>query len=99
VAALERVAAGQERLISLIEAQGTGEGIDAESRMRLRSIDVQMLRILEEMSAGRQESMTELRTDLAALTKAMSTQAGPAPAGRGATNMPRRRAAFGRDEG
>jgi hypothetical protein len=99
VAALERVAAGQERLISLIEAQGTGDGIDAESRMRLRSIDVQMLRILEEMSAGRQESMTELRTDLAALTKAMSTQAGPAPAGRGATNMPRRRAAFGRDEG
>ena len=29
--------------------------------MRLRSIDVQMLRILEEMSAGRQETVADLR--------------------------------------
>ncbi|MGI9393643.1 MAG: biopolymer transporter ExbB, partial [Boseongicola sp.] len=43
----------------------------AESRMRLRSMDVQMLRILEEMSAGRQESMGEIRADLAQLTKAI----------------------------
>lgn len=63
-AAMERVAAGQERLIALIESQGNGEGLDAESRMRLRSIDVQMLRILEEISAGRQESVAELRTDI-----------------------------------
>ncbi len=66
-AALERVAAGQERLIALIEAQGQGDGIDAESRMRLRSIDVQMLRILEEISAGRQESLAELRTEISRL--------------------------------
>ncbi len=39
--------------------------------MRLRSIDVQLLRILEEMAAGRQESLAELRADLAALTKAV----------------------------
>ncbi|MEX0309781.1 MAG: biopolymer transporter ExbB, partial [Tateyamaria sp.] len=65
--ALARVADGQERLIEVIERQGTGDGIDAESRMRLRSIDVQMLRILEEISAGRQESMAELRTDISAL--------------------------------
>lgn len=97
--ALERVAAGQERLIALIEAQGTGDGIDAESRMRLRSIDVQMLRILEEISAGRQESMTELRTDIAALTKAVANQA-PVGTGRGAAAAAaRRRSAFGRDEG
>ncbi|WP_375228891.1 biopolymer transporter ExbB [Roseobacter sp. S98] len=74
-AALERVAAGQERLISLIEAQGQGgDGIDAESRMRLRSIDVQMLRILEEISAGRQESMAELRRDIAGLTEALKAR-------------------------
>lgn len=97
--ALERVAAGQERLISLIEAQGAGEGIDAESRMRLRSIDVQMLRILEEISAGRQESMTELRTDIAALTKAVADQT-PVGTGRGAAgSVARRRGALGRDEG
>jgi hypothetical protein len=97
VAALERVAEGQERLITLIEGQGTGEGIDAESRMRLRSIDVQMLRILEEISAGRQESMTEIRTDLAALSRALTGQQSGAPVGRGAN--PRRRSVLGRDEG
>jgi hypothetical protein len=70
--ALERVAAGQERLIAYLESQGGGEGgMDAESRMRLRSIDVQMLHILEEISAGRQESMTELRTDISALAQAL----------------------------
>ncbi|MCV3270626.1 biopolymer transporter ExbB [Roseobacter sinensis] len=72
-AALERVAAGQERLISALEHQGHSDGIDAESRMRLRSIDVQMLRILEEISAGRQESMAELRVDLSRLTEALRT--------------------------
>jgi hypothetical protein len=68
--ALIRVADGQDRLIALLSAQG-GEGIDAESRMRLRSIDVQLLRILEEISAGRQETLAELRTDLSALTRAL----------------------------
>ena len=73
-AALIQVADGQERLIAAIEAQAAAmatpeSGLDAESRMRLRSIDVQMLRILEEISAGRQETMNEIRTDLAALTK------------------------------
>ncbi|MEM1350882.1 MAG: biopolymer transporter ExbB [Pseudomonadota bacterium] len=81
VSALERVAAGQERLIALIEAQGQGDGIDAESRMRLRSIDVQMLRILEEISAGRQESMAELRTDINALSEALKPRR-PRPVGR-----------------
>lgn len=77
--ALERVAAGQERLIAHFESQsGGGEGIDAESRMRLRSIDVQMLRILEEISAGRQESMAELRTDISALAAALSQPRGQA---------------------
>ena len=78
---MERVAAGQERLIALIESQGQGgDGIDAESRMRLRSIDVQMLRILEEISAGRQESMSELRMDIAKLTDAVRPRR-PRPVG------------------
>jgi len=73
--ALTRVAEGQERLIEVMQERGTpraDSGLDAESRMRLRSIDVQMLRILEEISAGRQETMTELRTDLAALTRVLN---------------------------
>ncbi|PWE32149.1 biopolymer transporter ExbB [Maritimibacter sp. 55A14] len=70
-AALTRIAEGQEKIAAALDG-GQGDGqVDAESRMRLRSIDVQLLRILEEMSAGRQESMAELRGDLAALTKAL----------------------------
>ncbi|MDT8327892.1 MAG: biopolymer transporter ExbB [Roseovarius sp.] len=78
--ALLRLAEGQERLVQTLENRESGghEGLDAESRMRLRSIDVQMLRILEEISAGRQETMTELRSDLSALTRVLN-QGRPAP--------------------
>jgi len=69
--ALLRLAEGQERLAQALATQERGEGLDAESRMRLRSMDVQLLRILEEISAGRQDTMAELRTDLAALTRAV----------------------------
>lgn len=77
-AALERIAEGQSQLVHLLENQanlGAGGQMDAESRMRLRSIDVQLLRILEEMAAGRQETTTDLRTDIAALTKAVHQMA------------------------
>lgn len=76
-AALDRVAEGQSALLDHMQTQGAGEGIDPESRMRLRSIDVQMLRILEEISAGRQESMAELRKDIDILVKALDRQRRP----------------------
>ncbi|MEZ5722900.1 MAG: hypothetical protein R3D59_15865 [Paracoccaceae bacterium] len=62
--------------------------------MRLRSIDVRLLRILEEMSAGRQESLSELRGDIAALTRAIrqARRAGltwPSPGAPIATSRPR----------
>lgn len=78
---LAAVAHQQDRLATALEAQLTlaptddGSG-DAESRMRLRSIDVQLLRILEEMGAGRQETMAELRADIAALTRAIDRLGG-----------------------
>jgi len=72
--ALERVAASQEKMLARM-GQGGGEGLDAESRSRLRSIDVQMLRILEEVSSGRQESIGEIRSDLNNLSKAISSMA------------------------
>ncbi|MFN3971437.1 MAG: biopolymer transporter ExbB [Gemmobacter sp.] len=68
---LERIALAQEALSARLAEPPEAGGVDAESRMRLRSIDVQLLRILEEISAGRQESITDLRTDLAALTTAI----------------------------
>ena len=70
--ALNRIAEGQDRMIAAF-AGNEGGGSDAESRMRLRSIDVQLLRILEEISAGRQESIADLRGDLSALTAAIRT--------------------------
>jgi hypothetical protein len=89
--ALARIADGQARMIGLMEANaGAGAGLDggdAESRMRLRSIDVQLLKLLEEVAAGRQESMADLRSDLAQLTRAVRALARvaetPAPARRG----------------
>lgn len=69
--ALARIADGQDRLIEALSGAEGGAHSDAESRMRLRSIDVQLLRILEEISAGRQESVADLRGDLSALTAAI----------------------------
>ncbi|MGJ8611072.1 MAG: biopolymer transporter ExbB, partial [Octadecabacter sp.] len=69
-AQLSRVADAQEALITALKNTGM-EGIDAESRMRLRSIDVGLLRILEDMAAGRQELVQDLRSDMANLTKAV----------------------------
>ncbi len=65
-----RIAAGQDRLVEAVDRDG-GLGSDVEARMRLRSIDVQLLRILEEISAGRQESIADLRADLGSLTQAI----------------------------
>ncbi|MEI6798019.1 MAG: biopolymer transporter ExbB [Pseudomonadota bacterium] len=75
VAALNRLVAGQDKMIAVLAAtESAAQGYsDAESRMRLRSIDVQLLRILEELSAGRQETLADLRGDLAALTAAIKS--------------------------
>ncbi|WP_112311722.1 biopolymer transporter ExbB [Pseudogemmobacter bohemicus] len=80
---LRRMAEGQERLLAALSKAGPS-GEDPESRMRLRSIDVQMLRVLEEVSAGRQETLADLRHDLAQLTLAVRQLARqPMPPGRG----------------
>lgn len=73
-ATLARVAAGQEGLVSSMKEAGLEGGLDAESRMRLRSIDVQLLRVLEEIAAGRQETLSELRGDFAQLASAIRSR-------------------------
>jgi len=72
--ALVRLAEGQENLVTVLRGQQGDEDephIEAETRLRLRSMDVQLVRILEELSAGRQESMADMRSDLAVLTQAV----------------------------
>ncbi|WP_424927071.1 biopolymer transporter ExbB [Amaricoccus tamworthensis] len=69
---IERIAVAQERVAAILEAQDEDAGqLDAETRARLRSIDTQVLRILEDLSAGRQDLVTEIRQDIAALAEAL----------------------------
>ena len=75
-AALARIAESQEQLSAAMAAREDSGHDDAETRMRLRSIDVQMLRILEELSAGRQETLGELRHDLKRLTDVIERATG-----------------------
>lgn len=74
-ALLTRIAEAQERVVAELaaarEQRGTGGGMDAESRARLRSIDTQVLRILEDLAAGRQDLVTEIRQDIAGLAEAL----------------------------
>lgn len=71
VEAAQRMAESQENLAEVIR-QGQEEGaLDSESRMRLRSIDVQLLKIFEEMGGQRQDDLAGLRHEISGLTQAM----------------------------
>lgn len=72
---LDRIAQAQERAAHLLEKAQEKEETD-EGRQRLRSIDLQISRLLEEVSAGRQEATAELRMDLARLTRAVNGERG-----------------------
>lgn len=70
--ALNRVAAGQEKLLAyLIQEKTNEDGIDPESRMRLRSIDVQLLKLLDEVKDGRAASVSQISADLGQVTHAL----------------------------
>jgi hypothetical protein len=71
VQATERLAAAQERLSDVLQEGLQGGGIDDESRMRLRSIDVQLLKIHEDLGTTRNEEVAALRSDLTELTTAI----------------------------
>ncbi len=76
-AVLERIAVAQERVGDLMSAQDSDAGqLDAETRARLRSIDTQVLRILEDLAAGRQDLVSEIRQDIVKLTDTLKAIAG-----------------------
>ena len=81
--ALLRVAGGQEKLLEVLRNIENSEAADAESRMRLRSIDVQLLHLTEEMAAGRQESTVALRAEINALSAAILHASASRPSGDG----------------
>jgi hypothetical protein len=71
-AMLERIALAQEKVAAVLESRDDDTGqLDVETRARLRSIDTQVVRILEDMAAGRQDLVTEIRQDIAALADAL----------------------------
>jgi hypothetical protein len=80
---MERMVTAQEELLGYYRADAVqgGPHAEAEARMRLRNIDAQLLRIAEEVSAGRLETTADLRADLANLTLAVRqlSRAGAGP--------------------
>lgn len=73
VPVLERIANGQDAILQQYRqiSEESGPAAQAEMRLRLRNIDGQLLRISEELSAGRLESTADLRSDLSTLTLAV----------------------------
>jgi len=68
----ERIATSQSEMTRILRDREDSAGLlDSEARSRLRNIDVQLLRVLEEMSSGRQESIGDLRADLATLAQSI----------------------------
>jgi hypothetical protein len=74
---LERMVAAQERVAAMLDARDEETGrLDAETRARLRSIDTQVLRILDDMAAGRQDLVSEMRQDIQGLADVLRSLAG-----------------------
>lgn len=70
----QQLIAAQRSLAEALRELDLSEGFDAESRMRLRSIDIQVLRLLEELSSGRHDTLSALRSDIQALIATISAQ-------------------------
>jgi hypothetical protein len=94
VEATQRLAAAQERLSDVLEQGQASGGGDEESRMRLRSIDVQLLKIHEDLGASREAELQPLRSDISELTQALRdlVAAARAPARRATGAPPQGRA-------
>ncbi len=70
----QQLITAQRNLADAIRDLDLSEGFDAESRMRLRSIDIQVLRLLEELSSGRHDTLSALRGDMQSLIATISAQ-------------------------
>ena len=71
--ALERIATRLEAQAAPVDDEAALD--DMEVRARLRSIDRQLMRLADETAAGREDSVAELRGDLHALSRAITTLA------------------------
>lgn len=72
VALLEQIATRLARTAATADDDFDG---DPEVRSRIRNIDLQLLRLLEELAVGRQDAVAELRAELNALSRSVMTLA------------------------
>ena len=69
---LEALLLSHSELVSVLTDQADDASTsDFESRSRLRNIDIQLARIHEELNAGRQDTLAELRSDIVELSNAI----------------------------
>lgn len=87
----ERFSAGETVVVRLLESQnalgtvlresaarnrGVLGGMDEATRAHIRNLDTQILRLTEEVAAGRQDAVAELRAELKLLTRAVQALGG-----------------------
>tara|TARA_A100001015_G_scaffold114433_1_gene127111 strand:+ start:2818 stop:3648 length:831 start_codon:yes stop_codon:yes gene_type:complete len=71
-ASVEKLVSSQQDLNTLIKGQfGERSTRDLENLTRLRNIEVQLSRLVDELANSRQDALSELRSDLAQLSKAI----------------------------
>ena len=69
---LEALLKSHSELVNILgeKAEDTSSS-DFETKSRLRNIDIQLARIHEELNAGRQDTLAEIRSDISALSSAI----------------------------
>ena len=69
---IEKLVSSQQDLNTLIKGQcGERSSRDLENLTRLRNIEVQLSRLVDELANARHDALSELRSDLAQLSKAI----------------------------
>jgi hypothetical protein len=67
---LMQIANWQQEQLKILTRQ-IEEGADPEMRMRIRQIDSHLLRLLEDLAAGRSDTVAEIRAEMIEITKAI----------------------------
>ncbi len=83
---ITRIAEGQDATVRLLRqvdeaVQGGMVGVDPATRQHVRNLDVFLQRILEEMAAGRAQSVTEIRHEIKLLARTIAAIADSAEEG------------------
>jgi hypothetical protein len=73
---LERMVGNQQALVQHLTQRGDGGGLDQATRDHIRNTDVQLGRLLEEMSRGRIELSRELRNEIKLVARTIAIVAG-----------------------